>query len=472
MEETPNLFKLYHSFTKRSEPPANFHAWSVIAMISAALGKKCFIPQGHFTVFPNLYIVLVGDAGSRKTTAMDTAGNLLSLINIPRAPDSATRESLIDDMAANKVSAKVGGKEVVYSQATAFVSELHEFLGGKHINHQMVMFLTAIWDRIEYKERTRKGGVVSITNPYFTLLGCCTPNWMNSNLKQNVISDGFARRTIFVLENEIENAVAWPELHEEEAKLLPILKHQIERIHKLGGKFYLTDEAREMYIKVYPTFRLKGEKFSDKVKTYFSSKHVLLLKICMCMSAAMRNDRIVDTSILRLAMSFLDESEKSLEQVFGDVGRNELKAFLTRVFNYITAKGTCFMQDILNSGIYDDINKMELEEVVKVLEEQGRISWKSESFSGPPICRPVQSAKPDKARNLLELAGRTVPSASEKTSDLQVSGEEYRLDPVTEQLLAQKTLREVVRNNGVLYRGKMSVLLQKPDSPADSAVPQ
>ena len=72
-----DIFALYQDFTKRTEPPPNYHAWSLIGAISALLGKKCYIPQGHFTVFPNLYIVLVGQAAMRKSTALNIAKNFV-----------------------------------------------------------------------------------------------------------------------------------------------------------------------------------------------------------------------------------------------------------------------------------------------------------------------------------------------------------------------------------------------------------
>lgn len=468
MEQVPNLFKLYHDFTKRSEPPPNFHAWSAIGMISALLGKKCYIPQGHFTVFPNLYIVLVGDAGTRKTTAMDIAGNLLRLTSVPMAPDSATRESLIDDMAKNVVHTKVGNRPIDYWQSTAFVSELHEFLGGQHINRQMVMFLTAIWDRPVYKERTRKGGEVVIKNPYFTLLGCCTPGWMSENLKQNLISDGFARRTIFCLENEIANSVAWPKLLDE-VQLLPLLKAQIQRINKMGGEFQLSKEALQLYIDTYPTFREEAKNHSEKIGSYFSSKHVLALKICMCLSAALRNDYVVDTEILKLSFKFLSETEKTLDKVFSNIGRNELKAILNNVVDIIQAspKGLT-KEEIYAAGIYDNANLQEFDEVLNVLMESGIAEAKCETFAGKPVFRLLKSVKPAKALNLLELAGRTVVSASETSSDPTPVGQEYRLDPIAEQLAVRQTVAEAAHGRGILFQGKMSKLLGKAETPSES----
>jgi hypothetical protein len=197
----PNFFELYARYTDRTEPPPNFHAWSAVGAISALLGKKCQIPQGHWTIFPNLYIVLVGSPGTRKSTAMNIAKKLVRLVSeIPIAAESTSREALIDFMATSRVMCTSNGADISYWQASSFGTELEQFLGGKHINQAMVGFLTAIWDESIFVEQTRKGGTVTINNPYFTMLGCCTPGWVTEKLKNDVITDGFSRRVIFALE--------------------------------------------------------------------------------------------------------------------------------------------------------------------------------------------------------------------------------------------------------------------------------
>jgi hypothetical protein len=334
----PNYFSLYSAFVKNSEPPAVFHSWSSIAAISALLGKKCFVPQGHFTVFPHLYIVLVGDAGSRKTTAMDVARKLVEMVEtVPIAPDSATRESLIDEMSNSKVVAELNGRDISYWQSSAFVSELQEFLGGRHINQAMVGFLTAIWDRDIFKERTRKGGQVVIHNPYFTMLGCCTTSWMNEKLKQDIISDGFSRRTIFALGAEPSAAIPWPVSTEAELIIKTQLAQEVKRIHNIRGQFKITKKALEIYCEFYMQMRDEGKQYSDKVQSYFSSKHVLLLKVCMCISAGVSSNMTIDSGILKAGLKFLKSSEKHLDEVFSGVGRNELKSQADKIEKRIAA---------------------------------------------------------------------------------------------------------------------------------------
>lgn len=462
-----NFFSLYNDYTKRTEPPPNFHAWSSIAALSALLGKKCFIPQGHFTVYPNLYIVLVGDPGTRKSTALNVAKNLVRIIEkVPVAPESSTREALIDDMSQNKVEWQYMGKDMSYWQSSAFVGELEQFFGGKHINQQMVGFLTAIWDEPMFKERTRKGGEVIINNPYFSMLGCCTPQWMNTKLQQDVISDGFSRRTIFVHGSELNLLNPWPESSKEELILLTQLQVEARRIFALGGLFQFTKEAREVWDAQYVSVREQAKKFSVKVQHYFSSKHILAQKIAMCISAGVRSDRIVDSRILDMAFRFLTEAEKSLDAIFSGVGRNELKALSDQVFSWIQQRGEAGISHRnLMAQAYDNVNMMEFKETLAHLQETGKIRTLIQQDVGLPIYYAEQLKMQSQEVSLLELASHIVPSEEQPSVKISPSSAEHPIDPIAEQLLTRQKQREVLQQSGTLFQGKLSSLLQKNFAP-------
>lgn len=453
-----NIFALYQDFTKRTEPPPNYHAWSLIGAISALLGKKCYIPQGHFTVFPNLYIVLVGQAAMRKSTALNIAKNFVRKIEkLPIAPESSTREALIDDMSKNKVSFVVEGQEVSYWQSSAFVGELEQFFGGKHINQQMVGFLTAIWDESVFKERTRKGGEVLIQNPYFTMLGCCTDEWMNTKLSQDVISDGFSRRTIFVLESKLNCLNPWPEASEEENALKELIQKEIVRIFNTAGRFSFSDEARRLWDKMYMGVRDEASKHSPKLANYFSSKHILVMKVAMCLSAALREDRIVDSATLKLAIDFLADTEKRLDKVFSGVGDNPLKAKSNKIYEFIAKHPNGISHARVIGEFYDSVNLTEVKEVLEFLVTSGDVTLQVGEATQAPLYLPKERAVQAQDCNLLELASRTVP-LSETVSAVQKASELTRLiDPLTEQLLFRQKAIESDLKQGILFRGKLTL---------------
>lgn len=452
-----NFFKLYYDYTRSTEPPANYHAWCGISAISALLGKKCFIPQGKFTTFPNTYVVLVGAPAMRKSTAMNVAKRLVRATGkVPLSPESATRESLIDDMARSRVEWNLNGKDISYWQSSAFVTELEQFIGGKHINDAMVKFLTAIWDEPFFKERTRKGGEVIIHNPYFTMLACCTTSWMNEKLQADVISDGFTRRTIFVFENEINCLNPWPEDSPEELALLEPLTKEALRIFSLGGQFHLTPQARSIYDKMYLNQRKMAENHSRQLEHYFSSRHILIQKISMCLSASIRSDKIIDSNIINVADAFLRETEKSLDRLFAGVGRNELAPIAAKVTDLISERGELDRNEIYSILTYADINADELDMVLSMLCQSNVLRVANYASAAEPRQGYELVKTPEKRVqvNLLELVSRLEVSSETLSSTTVASVQLPPVAPETAKLLTRLADSKADQSEGVLLRGK------------------
>ena len=455
----PNFFQLYADYVKVTEPPPNFHAWSAIGAISALLGKKVHIPQGHFTVFPNLYIILVGEAGTRKSTAMNIAKRLVRLVKeVPFAPDSGSREALIDTMAASKVLASFNGKDCSYWQCASFGTELEQFLGGKHVNQAMVGFLTAIWDEMIFKERTRKGGEVIVHNPYFSMLGCCTPTWVTDKLRQDVITDGFSRRVIFALEKEPNCLNAWPESTAEQLQTLATLYNEAQRIFQIAGPYEMSKQAREYYAKQYVKMREDAKKYSEKIQSYFTSKHELALKLAMCISAGIDSTRFITLAMIELAFTFLAQSERCLELVFSGIGRNELNALSERALNRVRERGEKGMTKAeFVSACYADMNAAEISEVWDVLNQKGQTVPFTGSAQDVPRCRATILNPLAPGVNLMKSASLVERHPEEKVATTGAFELANHLAPETETFLADLKARRLQTSNGVLLKGKSSL---------------
>ena len=76
MRKLKNWLDAYMIFTERIEPPDGFNQWSGLWALATALNRKVWIPFDFYTVYPNLFTVLVGPPASRKTTAAVIAKNL------------------------------------------------------------------------------------------------------------------------------------------------------------------------------------------------------------------------------------------------------------------------------------------------------------------------------------------------------------------------------------------------------------
>jgi hypothetical protein len=387
---------------------------------------------------------------------MNIAKKLVRLVSeIPIAAESTSREALIDFMATSRVMCTSNGADISYWQASSFGTELEQFLGGKHINQAMVGFLTAIWDESIFVEQTRKGGTVTINNPYFTMLGCCTPGWVTEKLKNDVITDGFSRRVIFALEKEKACLNDWPENSPEKLEALAVLNNECQRIFQIQGQFELSQPARVFHKEQYENMQQEALKYSEKIQSYFTSKHELALKIAMCLSAGIDSSRFITKDVIEAAYTFLEQSERCLETVFAGIGRNDLKAYGDRALEKIRRHGntgTTKAQFVKEN--YLDLNKAELDELWEIMTLSGdlKVVNPGSAQDVPRLMASVLDPLPP-AVNLLELVRHLELRPESKMATTQAFDIQGHLAPETKQLLDSLAERIALSERGILLRG-------------------
>ncbi len=96
MSTPPNFLANYLTFTRGNEAHELYHLWSGLVALSSIVSYRIWVPMGYFQVRANLYVILDGPPGDRKTTAMQQCKNLLKEVgDIPFSADCQTKESLV-----------------------------------------------------------------------------------------------------------------------------------------------------------------------------------------------------------------------------------------------------------------------------------------------------------------------------------------------------------------------------------------
>jgi hypothetical protein len=107
----------YLKMVEDTESPRIFHIWSAVFAMSAALGRRSWLPFGTFDIFPNQYVLLVGTPGTRKSTAANLSKKLLKNSTGTRFAPSDTggqRQGLIGALFGEESQAKefLNGAEI------------------------------------------------------------------------------------------------------------------------------------------------------------------------------------------------------------------------------------------------------------------------------------------------------------------------------------------------------------------------
>jgi hypothetical protein len=383
----PSFLESYRTYSSGNEAHPTYHIFSGLIALSSIIGRRVWVDMGPFVYVPNLYVILVGPSGNRKTTAMTPAKNLIRALNLPYSAECVTKEKLVLDVFAQERVIKDMPKEYdkfkTYSPMTCVVTELSEFLGAGGLG--MINFLVTIYDQDYYDIRTKNKGDTTITGPYLCLLGCTTPDWITIYLKQDVISGGFSRRAIFVYESTKGAPIPIPVVTPEMANAWNALLEHSKKLMEVKGPMVWSNEAKQFYSDWYISHSKRSAPHPMLVG-YFESKHAQLLKIATLLSLSDGFDRNLTIRHLQFALELLGLAEVNMAKVFSGMGRNELNPVANKVIDCIrmqpeadhkvgelTQRIRTIPEKQLRAMFFHEATSIEMDQVLRHLEETGKI---------------------------------------------------------------------------------------------------
>ena len=350
-------------YNRNSEPPELYKEWVAISLIASVLQRKCYLPWGDLTFYPNMYIVLVGPSGKcRKGTAMSPGLSLLRELGITMSAEAITREALIRELRkSNKTDIEQeSGKTNIHASLTIYSQELTVFLGYNNV--QLMSDLTDWYDcRDQWTYRTKNMGTDKIVGVWVNLIGATTPELLQTTLPRDAIGGGLTSRMIFVYASKKSRVIAAPFLTEKETLLREEMLIDLELIGTMKGAFTVTPEFLEIYVPWY-----EGQEgsppFEDfRFSGYFERRPAHLLKLCVILSASSRNDRKITAEIFERALKLMEKTEQPMPYAFSGIGKSEHADVLARVSAFIASKGETTMKDILKAFlILNDLSVLEM----------------------------------------------------------------------------------------------------------------
>lgn len=322
-----NYFDNYLYYASENEASPRYHQWACLSTLSVAVSRRVWVSQGDWKVYPNLYMLFVGDPASGKSIALSFAEKLVqSFTTYPIAPNSITREMLSQTMARSDKNSFLHNNVVTeFTHMTVFSDELIMFLGAEPI--RMIDFLTAIYSAEgSFQIATKNKGSDVIVNPCLVLLGLLTPNTLTSMLAQNLVSGGFSRRVLLIYAKDRGTPKPRPKFLDSHRSAKQWCSDYAKKCQNLCGPFVWTPAAEawfdDWYIRIKdPTMRKEQ---NDVLRRYWSAKDVLLLKVAMLYSLSQRPELVLDVEALIEADIMLSALEPDILTILGGGGRNEL----------------------------------------------------------------------------------------------------------------------------------------------------
>ena len=311
----------YMRYTSKQESPAEFHLWTGMTMVAAAMGRKCYIDRGYYRLFPNLFTILVaGSARCRKSTAINIGVDLLKGVPTTRViSGKITPERFIQEI--EPATGMAAPNVLVHS------GELSVFLTKQQYGEPLIHILTDMYDcPLQWTYKTKNRGEVTLNDLFLCIIAATTPDGISRGIPASALEEGFASRVLFVFMADTTRRNAMPKLSQEERDLRSELASDLARIGELGGEFHLDDEAVKWYVNWYEHMTPPPDK---RLEGMWGRKHDHLLRVGMVLAGSTLSTT-VEQHQLEAALMALEEVERKTPLALNEIGGDNNTQFLTR----------------------------------------------------------------------------------------------------------------------------------------------
>lgn len=413
-QDDKNLFDIYFEYVKDTEPPLIYHRWSLITAVGAFLGRQYWFPFGDRKLYPNQYCMLIGNPGTRKSTAIKGAARVLKAAGYDKfAAEKTTKEKFLLDLEGDEddyspIAAgrrSTGGPAARDILATldldgnseehdglpreVFVTadEFNEFVGTGNLDFLSMLGTLWDWDSeiSTYKHRFKNSKSISIYQPTISILAGNTHAGFQQAFPEAAIGQGFLSRLILVYAEPSGRKITFPKKPDERIAIELMERFHVIR-NTVKGEATMSPGAANALDAIYRTWQdLEDSRF----KSYSTRRQTHLYKLCL-ITTAMRGSVRIDVQDVLLANTILTFTENGMSKALGEYGRsrNSIATHNLMTALYETKKPMTIEE--LYKIVQRDLDKKEqITDLLKNLSEAGKIVWIKESLGFLPKTKAI-----------------------------------------------------------------------------------
>lgn len=395
-----DYFEAYFSYAGvgESEAPSIFHRWASISIVGALLARRIWMPFGHSSIYPNQYIMFMGSAGTRKSTAINIGAKLLKGTGYSKfAADRVSKEkflmmmSSIDEADLDDPDALLELTVDEPAESYIVAEEFTDFTGMN--NMEFYTMLTKLWDcPSEYLHPKIHGKDVEVNKPTVSILSGNTAQGFSLAFPAEALGNGFLSRVILVYGETTGRKITFPKPIE--AHKRDLLIEHLKEIKKLSGACELTEEAKAICDRIYKEYiPLDDHRFAG----YTNRRFTHILKLAMVLAASRLSTTIEVIDILR-ANTLLYVTELKMPRALGEFGKSKYSDVASSIIEILHAAKRPVTVNELWKKTQKDFNKLaEFHDVMKNLQQAEKIQvMKIGSVVGyVPCSKPAQEWSED-----------------------------------------------------------------------------
>lgn len=328
-----------------SSTPLIYRRMALMSLIGGTLGRKVYVRDGDRKVYPNMYVMLVGDSGSKKSTAITDAVEFMGMVGYRNFPNVRTSsDKFLDDFADRIYQLEASVQEqldtpISETKLVLAIDEAKDFFcsGGSDIQASMVRLYDC---PDEYKTSSRANGDKTINQPSLGYIGGATPQTLSEIIPPSSHQNGLLSRTLLVMETIRPAYVPQPVA---DKRLLERAARNLARHMALAGEVYVDAEA----MKLLNELGLKRVGPSDaRLRSYIERRRDHLLKLAMITAICM-GSKFITSSIMSYANSILTYCECTMHFALGGYGLNKNGAQATEILcTLLYSNGVLYFDDL------------------------------------------------------------------------------------------------------------------------------
>lgn len=381
------FLRLHLRYVEKTEPPKLFHLWSAITAVSASMQRHLYLDLGFGRLYGNLYTLLVGPPGTRKSTAIKFATRILKQSTSVRwAPDDTggqrqgliaalteddeTVEGLdvadaldIEKLMNTQITLRNVNQHVMFIEAGEFGS----FIGQNNLD--LTRFLIKMWDGEDYVYRLKSSRHVLKDN-LMTLLGGTTPTDIASLLPAEAIGQGFMSRFVLVYAPAKEKQVP-----PSEARVVESLEPRLGEVYanvfyNMTGGMTLHKDAQRLLDQLY----LHEVKIHDTRFIYYAERRQThLLKMCMCLAAS-RGSMTIEMQDVEESQRILHATEQRMPEALGEYGLSPVAVARQKMLEYLRHANEPISERVLWVVMQRDMKLIDFKNSISALISADKIS--------------------------------------------------------------------------------------------------
>jgi hypothetical protein len=335
------LFKMYLAMLGENEAPNTYHRWSLLTVLGAWLGRRNYLPFGDTNINCNMYVMLMGSAGVRKTTAINKAVKLIKEAGYTSiAANKTSKEKFLLDLAGDAdllVSDDIlemnlfGEASKEDAEVLVAAEEFNVFVGNGNL--EFLALLGSLWDYDgAFENKVKNSTSAYIYNPTVSILAGNTATSFALAFPIEAIGQGIFSRLLLIHGDKTGRKITIPTRPDADLRM-QIIKHLQTIRATIQGEIVLSEGAYKLLDKIYKTnvphvVDIRFESYNNRRLTH-------LLKLALITAVTELSKTVTEAHVI-MANTILVHAEHSMPKTLGEFGKAKDSDIANKILSILT----------------------------------------------------------------------------------------------------------------------------------------